>query len=114
MINCLKRTVVCVIRDATGKVIGVGRNQCRPPLKMVNEMTWKQVPTCARMHIVATEENYNGAGCNSIHAEINAIADLQPGVLPFEALIIGHDFACEPCTEALHAAGITSIRVITH
>jgi deoxycytidylate deaminase len=108
MINCLKRTVVCVIMDANSKVIGVGRNQCAPPLKM--DEAWRQRRECARIGIQSKQEGYDGSGCNSVHAEIYAIASMDTsGVRPFHALIMGHEFACDDCTKALKDAGVSTI-----
>lgn len=103
--NCLKRTVVCILTTAEGKVIGIGRNQCDPPQKM-NE-AWMSRRECARMNIVATEEGYDGKGCNSVHAEINALKEAAAsGEKPRAAHLFGHDFCCEDCRKALHAAGV--------
>lgn len=107
--KCLKRIVVCVITDAEGNVLSMGRNECDPPLKM--DEAWRQTPECARMKIEAQQEGYDGKGCNSIHAEINAIKSLPPGSVPHYAILLGHKFACEPCTEALRAAGVKVLAI---
>lgn len=65
------------------------------------------------MHITEGEEGYSGKGCNSVHAEINAIKALPDKDLRgLTAIIIGHDFACEPCKEALYAVGVDTITVL--
>lgn len=110
--NCLKRTVVCLIMDVDGTVIGIGRNQCDPIHGGGGGSD--QPRHCARMHIKAKEEGYDGAGCNSVHAEINAIADIRPGDyrVPYSSLLIGHDFCCGPCIDALLGIGIRPQNII--
>lgn len=111
MIDCLKRHVVCIILDAKGNVIGSGRNQCRPPYTEPDELN-NDDRYCARMHIKATEEGYDGAGCNSIHAEINAIKSMKPSEYkPYEAVLLGHNFPCMDCLRALGEAGAKWVNV---
>lgn len=107
--NCLKRTVVCVITDAEGNVLGVGRNQCEPPIRL--DAAQRQHRECARMGIVAQQEGYDGKGCNSVHAEINALKEVPPGAKPYHATLLGHKFACEPCIKALREAGVREVSV---
>jgi len=115
MINCIKRHVVCIILDAKGNVIGSGRNQCDPPSVEGPTFTPQEAligKYCARIHIKATEEGYDGAGCNSIHAEINAIKSMKPSEhKPYEAVLLGHNFPCMDCLRALGEAGVKWVNV---
>ena len=109
MTPCLKRHVVCIILDAEGNVLSSARNMCSPLLKLVDEWSMRQRPTCARADIKAKEEGYDPNGCGSVHAEIRAIAELPPGAKPYAAYMFGHDFCCDPCKKALKAAGVSHV-----
>lgn len=115
MIDCLKRHVVCIILDAEGNVLGVGRNQCDPPgwREPREDAADLHMFGCNRMHVKANEDNYDPTGCNSIHAEINAITNIKPGDTrrPRYAVLFGHTFACEPCRKALKEIGVTSLEI---
>lgn len=115
MIDCLKRHVVCIILDAQGNVLATGRNKCKPPghYEVSPPYGKHENPVCARMHITENQKTYVGDGCNSVHAEINAIAAIKLGDTrkPAHAILIGHEFVCTPCTLALKAIGITAISI---
>lgn len=99
--NCLKRTVFCIILK-DGLPVAWGRNHCHPPGGV-----------CGRKDVVAPEraEHYGSENpCNAVHAEINAIGNLPKNMKgPFEAIVVGHDYACEPCADALIRRGVTVI-----
>ena len=99
--NCEKRTVICRLYDANGVLISRGHNQCDPP-----------GGRCARLGYIEMEQGYKGKGCNSIHAEIDAISKLPEGTQPLNAVLEGHDFACRDCLSALHKAGVVLLEVI--
>lgn len=63
------------------------------------------------MHIKAIEQGYNGTGCNSVHAEINAIESISDpnAPKPWNAIVMGHEFVCKNCMEALGNAGVSTV-----
>jgi deoxycytidylate deaminase len=67
---------------------------------------------CPRLHTVQTKEGYSNAGCDSQHAETNAIRNLMHDRKPVRAAIYGHDFACPPCEKMLREFGITTIDIV--
>lgn len=122
MIPCLKRTVHCIILNDRGEALAWGRNMCLPPIVysgMIAAASDNGTPKCARDHIKAQQEGYSATNkneCNSIHAEVAAVAMLRTnGVHHSEvqsALLLGHDFCCEPCLQALWAAGVCYVDVL--
>ncbi len=115
MIECLKRHVVCIILDAKNNVIGTGRNMCDPPKEYISSYGDQNFmePVCHRKNTIATEENYDPNGCNSIHAEIAAIQSIKPSEHnPYKALVLGHEFVCFSCLEELGRAGVSDVHMI--
>lgn len=97
--TCQKRIVVCKLVDAGGKIVALESNRCDPEGGM-----------CHRKGIVQERDTYAlTSECNWTHAEIMAINSLPEGAEPRTAHIFGHDFACQSCTDALEAVGVTKI-----
>lgn len=99
--NCQKRRLVCVLYDASNRVVAIGYNSCTPPKGV-----------CARLQIVQSKGAYTGTECNTTHAEINALQQVRQQDTAVRAEIYGHDFACKPCEKALNTAGVWDIKVI--
>jgi deoxycytidylate deaminase len=99
--TCQKRATVCEIYDANWILLSRESNRCNP-----------EGGTCHRLGLVQNKDNYDkDSHCNWTHAEINAIAALPEGSTPFEAIVYGHNFACQNCENALKAAGVQRISI---
>lgn len=98
--TCQKRIVICALFDKYGNLLSIGTNHCTPP-----------DGGCVRLGTVSTKAGYSNAGCNSTHAEEEALNALQEGQQAHIAQIYGHDFACRPCEEKLRAHGVQDISI---
>lgn len=98
--ECQKRKVICTLYDDTGAVLATGTNSCSPPGGL-----------CARMGVQEKQSGYTGVGCNSLHAEMDALSKLN-GRVPLLAKLEGHDFPCDSCRIALLDAGVRLVEVV--
>lgn len=95
---CAKTTVKCTLVTAEGEHI-VGTNYCNNAQK-----------TCPRLEGEGYEK------CISIcqqagHAEQVVVSLAGNKARGARAYLIGHTYACQPCQEALFAAGVISLSI---
>lgn len=94
--TCQKRVTVVEIYDKENNLLSRESNRCSP-----ND------GTCQRLSMANNKENYPvESTCNWTHAEINAIASLPVGSLPYKSILYGHDFYCDKCEKALKNIGV--------
>jgi deoxycytidylate deaminase len=99
--TCKKRKVVCELYDIDGNLLIRESNRCSPNNGI-----------CCRLNINQDKNNYDAeSSCNWIHAEINAINNLQIGLIPFKAVVYGHSFFCDNCEKELRKIGVVEFIV---
>lgn len=99
--TCQKRTTIVELYDQTGNLLSRESNRCNPT-----------GGTCHRLGLVQTKEGYDiHSHCNWTHAEVNALAALPAGAIPYRALLYGHSFYCDNCEGQLRKAGVQVLDV---